>query len=69
MRDENRIFPFCNALAALWVELFPDLRFWQVVSVVAGNMESDYFKRDPFYAEEEDWLKAIEATRKQYANK
>ena len=66
MRDPNRIFPFCNKLAAAWQTYYPDLRFWQFISIVAGNMESKYFRQDPFYAEESDWETALNNTIKKF---
>ena len=30
MRDPNRIYKICNALAAQWIK-YPDLRFWQLL--------------------------------------
>ena len=64
MRDSNRIFPFCNKFAAFWQTYIPDFRFWQAVKYVAGFMSNDYYKRDPFYAEESDWEQAIAAAEK-----
>lgn len=60
MRDENRIFPFCNKLATFWQIYCPDLRFWQVINVIAPYFENKAFQKDPFYAEEKDWEKAID---------
>lgn len=69
MRNPDRIFPFCNRLAAFWQTYVPDFRFAQVVSLIAGHMENDYYKRDPFYAEEADWEKAIAAAEKEAVEK
>jgi len=69
MRNPNRIFPFCENFAATWEAYCPDLRFWQFASVVAGYMESDYFKKDPFYAEEKDWEKALDRLTANYESK
>ena len=60
MRDPNRIFPFCNKLAAAWRSYYPDLRFWQFVCLVVSCMENDCHKQDPFFAEEKDWEMALE---------
>ena len=63
MRDADRIAPFCNALASLWREYFPDLRFCQMLYVIMDEMPNEYFKKDPFYAEEKDWLSAIQKVK------
>ncbi len=60
MRDPERIWAFSNQFAAFWHTYYPDLRFWQVVRVIAPYFENKSFRIDPFYAEEEDWRKAIE---------
>lgn len=60
MRNSDRIPSFCNELAAYWQTYYPDLRFWQVISLITKYFDSSYFRRDPFYAEEEDWQKAIQ---------
>ena len=60
MRDPNRIFPFCNIFASFWQTYYPDLRFWQVINVIALYFEDKHLRYDPFYAEEKDWRKAIE---------
>ena len=52
MRDPNRIYPFCNKLAAFWMK-YPDLRFGQLIAFIAKN-------RDPFYWEEEDFEKIMD---------
>lgn len=66
MRDPKRISPFCIELAIFWQRFCPDLRFWQVIDVVAGHFENEYFRKDPFYAEEEDWKKAIDAAKAEF---
>lgn len=44
MRDPNRIYPFLNKLAELWL-LKPDYRFWQLLSSIP-------LSGDPFFLEE-----------------
>ena len=60
MRDPDRIWKFSNQLAAFWHTYCPDLRFWQVINVIAPYFENEAFQKDPFYAEEKDWEKAID---------
>lgn len=52
MRDIKRIDPFVNKLAELW-KLHPDLRFYQLISLI-GDIS------DNFYKEDADILKKIE---------
>jgi hypothetical protein len=52
MRDIKRIDPFLNQVAKLW-KLHPDLRFYQIISLI-GDI------RENFYTEEPDILKLIE---------
>lgn len=59
MRDPDRIWRFSNRFAAFWYTYCPDFRFWQVINIIASYFENKTFQRDPFYAEEEDWEKAI----------
>lgn len=54
MRDVKRIHKFCNELATFWEAYVPDLRFWQVLSVIADGLE-----RDPFFLEENEWSALI----------
>ena len=58
MRDPKRIRAFCNRLAESW-ELWPDLRFGQLIINVFGSMD-----RDSYYTEDEEMIRAIE----QYVN-
>lgn len=66
MRDPKRISIFCNEFANFWQTYCPDLRFWQVLGIIADHFENEYFRKDPFYAEEEDWQKAIQKTKKNF---
>lgn len=55
MRDPRRIRKFCNELASFWETYVPDMRFWQVIQVIADGLN-----RDPFFLEESDWSKMIQ---------
>lgn len=55
MRDVERIYVFCNKLAALWAEEVPDWRFGQLIS----NFLRDC-KHDVFYLEEDEFMKELE---------
>ena len=57
MRDPNRIYKFCNELAAVWATNAPDLRFEQFIAVVHGAIAAD--GKDPFYLEEDEIMKYI----------
>lgn len=58
MRNPDRIFPFCNQLAVLWLQ-YPDLRFGQLM--VAYNSYLDIEKRkDVFYIEDDEFIKGFE---------
>ena len=67
MRDPDRIWKFTMQFSAFWYSYCPDLRFWQVVSVIAQYFTNESFQRDPFYAEEEDWMEAIERAAEAYS--
>lgn len=54
MRDKKRIKPFLNKVEELWLK-YPDLRFGQIIYLLADDI-----KRDIFFPEEEEWLKAIQ---------
>ena len=41
MRDPNRIYKFCNELAAVWATNAPDLRFEQFIAVVHGAIAAE----------------------------
>lgn len=59
MRDPNRIYPICMALAQAW-SYAPDLRLMQMMDfledVLHYGMHSNV---DPFYVEDDVWLKAL----------
>ena len=58
MRDINRIKPFLDELCAFW-ELNPDLRFGQMIYVLAQYLNCG----DIFFPEDEKWLEAIENSK------
>lgn len=64
MRKIERIPELTAKIEELW-NMFPDLRFWQLVSLIA---EDEIFKdlRDPFYLEDDKWLEAVERVIKKY---
>ena len=66
MRDPERIWKFSNQFATFWHTYCPDLRFWQAIGVIAFYFENKTFVSDPFYAEEEDWEKAIALATKDF---
>jgi len=55
MRDIKRIDPFLEKLGELW-KFYPDLRFGQLIYVLAQDMKFD----DIFYPEEPIWEEAIQ---------
>lgn len=58
MRDPKRIARFCIDLSIFWLRFAPDLRFFQLIDLIAGYREEN-ISSDPFFWEEEDWLKAM----------
>lgn len=66
MRDPDRIQAFCNRLAKAWRRL-PDWRFGQLMSNALGEMAAN--GRDPFFPEEEEMIKFIEAYCEKYGIK
>lgn len=63
MRNINRIKPFLNELEKLW-EAYPDLRFGQLVYLLAEKLDCDIF-----FPEEERWLEVIRETKRpDYSN-
>lgn len=57
MRNPDRIKPFCDELAELWVK-HPDLRFGQIMSNIARYMQMEH-RKDMFFMEEEELMKVI----------
>ena len=57
MRDPKRIRPFLDELAHVW-EKHPDMRFGQLL-VNMGFGGSPGGGRDPWFAEENEWLEAF----------
>ena len=66
MRNPERIWNFSLQFSAFWYSYCPDLRFWQVIRVIAPYFENENFRIYPFYAEEEDWEKAIALAAKDF---
>ena len=58
MRDPKRIQVFCNRLARAW-ELLSDMRFGQLMMNALGEMQAN--GRDPFFSEEDEMIRHIEA--------
>lgn len=57
MRNIERIEPFMDKIKEIW-EKNQDLRFWQLINVIAGRCyELD--NSDPFFWEEDKWLDLI----------
>lgn len=56
MRDDKRIFPFMNEIAALWQISFPDWRFGQMMTVFENWVKVNTSYRDLFYIEEDRFL-------------
>jgi len=54
MRDKNRIKPFLAKLEEYWLK-YPDLRFGQIIYLLAEKIE-----RDIFFPEEKEWLEHIQ---------
>lgn len=57
MRNPDRIYPFCNQMAALWSQQ-PDLRFGQMMVALSSYTEIEKHK-DMFYIEDEQLIKII----------
>jgi len=57
-RDINRINPFLEDLGKMWKEM-PDLRFGQLIYVLA-----DKLGRDIFFPEEAEWLEKMKEPNK-----
>lgn len=56
MRDDKRIHPFMNEIAALWQSSFPDWRFGQVMTVFEQWVRVNKGSFDLFYLEEDRFL-------------
>ena len=57
MRDVNRIKPFLKELGDMWEEM-PDLRFGQIIYLLA-----DEIGRDIFFPEDKEWIEKINKVR------
>lgn len=63
MRSNDRIEPFLNEFKKVWLK-HPDLRFGQIISIVLGispNLNGEKYESliDPFYIEEDDFIKLL----------
>ena len=58
MRDINRIPIFMEKLSNIWITYYPDLRFAQFMEFVFAKIKNT--GRDPFYLEEDQFIKYIE---------
>ena len=58
MRDANRIFPFCNKIAELWLQ-YPDLRFGQLMVAYSSYLDIEQ-QKDVFYVEDDEFIKGFE---------
>ena len=58
MRDPKRIPKVLDMFQKFW-ELHPDLRLWQVVSILED--EANKQKKDPFYIEDNKWIDILES--------
>ena len=67
MRDPKRIKEFCDQLAEVWEQNYPDWRFGQLISNVYGIQEPSCF----FFGEDDVLLARLTeyAERKQANNK
>lgn len=55
MRDPKRIDDFCDELAEIWKEHFPDWRFGQIFNNLQRAVGGDLF-----YIEEDEMIKLLE---------
>ena len=58
MRNPDRIEPFCNELAKVWKENFPDWRFGQLMMNFLGTVAT---RIDPFFPEEDKMIEYLHA--------
>ena len=63
MRSNDRIESFLNEFKKVWLK-HPDLRFGQILSIVLGispNLNGEKYESliDPFYIEEDDFIKLL----------
>ena len=57
MRDLNRIKPYCDELATIW-GMVPDWRLGQLMVNIMAEYKAEK-GTDPFYTEDEDFIKYI----------
>lgn len=63
MRDPSRIKEILSAFQEVW-EQYPDLRFCQLVMNIARTLITFDRNDDPFYFEDDDFLKCIKDVKK-----
>jgi hypothetical protein len=59
MRSSKRIYPFCNELASIWKDNFPDWRFAQFISNFMIWMANTKGIVDPFFIEDDKFIEWI----------
>lgn len=64
MRDIKRIDKFTNTLNKVWKQ-YPDLRFWQLFSLMLEHLPKEKENTDPFFWEEDVWVKMLELLDKE----
>ena len=57
IRDPNRIDEFCNELATLWKNYYPDMRFGQFVLNLYTYISNN--ARDMFFIEDQQMMQYI----------
>ena len=67
MRDPKRIRKFLNQLADIWEAYYPDMRFGQLIFTFFIRMRA--VGKDPFYIEEDEFLKFIKDSINKMNNK
>ena len=63
MRDPKRIDSILEKIGKLW-KMFPDLRFFQLIGIIKFD-----YKGSLFYLEDNQLLKSLEQTIKDYSKK
>lgn len=58
MRDPNRIYPYCNEIAELWMRQ-PDMRFAQFMMNILGEVRAKSGGCDPFYMGDKDFMELV----------
>lgn len=61
MRNPERIPIVIKAIEEIWLAR-PDLRLWQIIEMI-DNQYRRLYKADPFYVEDDKWLRVIESLK------